>query len=101
MTLDFHPAAEEEFEEAALWYGDRGFTLGDRFVEAIHAATEEILSDPSRYQSLDRDIRVYRLKRFPYRIYYTYLPLLQLVRIYAVMHEKRRPDYWRKRLPNS
>lgn len=48
---------------------------------------------------MDGEIQVYRLKRFPYRLYYVHFPLAQLVRIYAVMHEKRRPQYWRERVP--
>ena len=98
MTFDFHPDAEAEFHDDAHWYEDRSAGLGDHFTAAVRAAVQAITNDPGRFQRIDERIQVFRLKRFPYRVYYTYEPLILHVRIYAVMHEKRRPDYWRGRV---
>lgn len=100
MTFEFHPEAREEFHDAAHWYEDRSLFAGDLFVKAIRAAVDAILAAPLRYQAVENGIRIFRLKRFPFRIYYGFDEAKQNVCIYAVMHEKRRPDYWRERLPN-
>ena len=99
MTFDFHPEAREEFHDAAHWYEERSIYAGDRFVAAVRRAIDAILTDPEAYQPAGGGIRVYRLKKYPFRLYYTFEGAQQFVCIYAVMHEKRRPDYWRKRIP--
>ena len=98
MTFDFHPEAREEFHDASHWYEDRSIFAGNRFVNAVRAAVNTILADPLRYQSVDDGIRVCRLKKFPFRLYYSFDAGADFVCIYAVMHEKRRPDYWRGRV---
>jgi len=99
MSFEFHPEAREEFHDAAHWYEDRSIYAGDRFVTAVRAAVDAILADPLRYQSVGEGARVFRLKKFPFRVYYGFDETTQCVCIYAVMHEKRRSEYWRARLP--
>lgn len=68
-------------------------------LSVVRAAVNAILADPLRYQSVGEGVRVFRLKKFPFfSIYYSFDEAAQFVCIYAVMHEKRRPDYWRERL---
>lgn len=98
MTFDFHPEARDEFHDAAYWYEERSLHAGDRFVAAVRAGIDEVISNPRRYQPVEGDVRVLRLKKFPFRLYYTFDETEQFICIYAVMHEKRRPDYWRARL---
>ncbi len=101
MTYDFHPDAQSEFHDCAHWYEDQSAGLGDRFIASVRAAINIITNDPGRFQRIDERLQVFRLKRFPHRIYYVHEPLIQHVRVYAVMHEKRLPYYWRVRLPES
>lgn len=98
MTFDFHPEASEELYDAVHWYEDRSIHAGDRFLSTVRASVDAILADPLRYQSVGEGVRVFRLKRFPFRLYYSFDEAKQFVCIYAVMHEKRRPEYWRTRL---
>jgi toxin ParE1/3/4 len=98
MTFDFHPEAREEFHDASHWYEDRSIFAGDRFVNAVRAAVTSILADPLRYQVVDEGIRVCRLKKFPFRLYYSFDARDHFICIYAVMDEKRRPNYWRNRV---
>ncbi|HEY1083756.1 MAG TPA: type II toxin-antitoxin system RelE/ParE family toxin [Prosthecobacter sp.] len=100
MIFDFHPEAGDEFREAVDWYEGRSIFAGGRFVKAVKGAIEQIMQDPERYQTFGDGTHVFRLKTFPYRFYYTYEAEPDLIRIFAVMHEKRRPDYWRERLGN-
>jgi plasmid stabilization system protein ParE len=101
MTFDFHPEAQTEFHDATHWYEDRSVFAGDRFVAAMRIAIDAILIDPTRYQPVEDGVRVFRLKKYPFRLYYTFDAEMAFVCIYAVMHEKRRPAYWRLRLPTG
>jgi toxin ParE1/3/4 len=94
MRHEFHPEAEQEFADAAHWYEDQSDGLGNRFVAAITDAIHSILADPERYQFITEGIRVFRLDRWPYKIFYEYDPADDRVRIICVMHNKRRPGYW-------
>jgi len=101
MTFDFHPEAKAEFHDATHWYEDRSIFAGDRFLAAVRAAIDAILSAPERFQSVGDGVRVFRLKKYPFKLYYTFQESEPSICIYAVMHEKRRPDYWRGRLAGT
>ena len=101
MTFEFHPEAREEFRDAVHWYEDRSIFAGDRFLIAVRAAVDAILIDPERYQSVGEGIRVYRLKKYPFKLYYSFDSGSQFVCIFAIMHEKKRSDYWRSRVSGT
>ena len=81
MTFDFHPEAREEFHDATHWYEDRSIFAGDRFVKTVRAAVEAIMTDPGRHQSVGDGIRVFRLKKYPFRLYYSYHEQLKTGRL--------------------
>jgi hypothetical protein len=96
MRLIYHPEAEAEMVEAAGFYEGRVLTLGAQYLTAVDAAVRDILASPTRGRLVETDVRCYRMKRFPYTIYYRILPAgFQIV---AFKHHRRRPDYWRARL---
>jgi toxin ParE1/3/4 len=98
MTFDWHPDALQEFEEAGLWYEEQRRRLGVEFSDAVVFAIESVLREPTRFQPVGDGVRLFRLKRFPYHLYYLLDATGHHVRIMAVMHNRRRPDYWRERL---
>lgn len=98
MTFEFHPDALAEYQEAASWYEEQRYRLGVEFTDAVEKAIGELLRDPGRYQPVGGMSRVFRMKRFPYYLFYRFNEAAQHVRILAVMHHRRRPDYWRERL---
>jgi toxin ParE1/3/4 len=71
--------------------------LGVEFTTAVDAAIMTILNDPQRHQFLGAGMHVFRLKRFPFYLFYRYQESTDHVRIVALMHHKKRPDYWRDR----
>lgn len=97
MRLQFEQEALEEYRDAAL-YSKQRFGLGEAFVQAVESALEIISSDPTRFQSVGDGIRIFRLKRFPYYLYYDHHAERGTIIVYAVAHHSRRPDYWRKRM---
>ncbi|PAW74641.1 MAG: hypothetical protein B9S38_03085 [Verrucomicrobiia bacterium Tous-C4TDCM] len=98
MTYEFHPAAEQEYADAAHWYEDQVEGLGGRFAAAIGQAVMSILKEPGRFQHLGDGLRVFRLNRWPYKLYYGYDQGGSHIRIVCVMHQKRQPEYWMERL---
>lgn len=97
MTFHFEAEALLEYEDAAQYSEDR-FGLGRQFVLAVQSALDAIANAPTRFQSVGQDIRIFRMRRFPYYIFYHYDAKADTVTIYALAHHKRRPDYWRERL---
>lgn len=76
---------------------EQRYRLGMEFTAAVEKTIGE-LRDPGRYQSAGGMPRIFRMKRFPYYLHHRFNEAGQHVRILAVMHHRRRPDYWRERL---
>jgi plasmid stabilization system protein ParE len=95
MNFLFHPEAETEFIAAIDWYEDRSSGLGADFAVEIHGAIQRAVTLPLAWPLIDGDIRRVLANRFPYGVLYA----LDNGSIYilAVMHLRRRPDYWRSR----
>ena len=98
MKFDFHPEAQKEYASAANWYAEKSKRTGEKFVAAIETAVAVVIEDPKQFQLLEGDLRIYRLTKFPYRLIYAFDEIEQQVIFYVVMHEKRRPGYWKERV---
>lgn len=96
MSFRFHPEAETEFVAAIDWYEARSVGLGADFAAEIHAAIRRAVSMPLAWPRVDGEIRRVLAHRFPYGV--LYVSRDGWIDILAVMHLRREPDYWRKRL---
>jgi plasmid stabilization system protein ParE len=96
MRLIYHPEAETELAEAARFYERRVPTLGVQFLDAIDRALDVIHDAPERSRVIESDVRQYLMPRFPYAIYCRLLP--GQIRVLAIKHHSRHPDYWHHRL---
>lgn len=99
MTHDFHPEARLEYREAATYYESRRSGLGAAFSVEVEATIQRILEAPDRWRCIEQDVRTCRTRTFPYTILYTVES--NSVLIIAVMHLRRKPGYWRDRLPSA
>lgn len=97
MTVSFESAALREYQEAAQYSQER-FGLGQEFVDAMEAALKSISDDPGRFQLLEGNIRIFRMKRFPYYLFFESDAALPSITIYAVAHHKKQSNYWRTRI---
>lgn len=97
MICRFEEEALAEYREGAL-YAEENYRLGEAFVQAVENALCEIAKSPTRYQAVGDGVRIFRLRRFPYYLYYLHHAPTRSITIYAVAHHKRERDYWRKRL---
>ncbi|HEX2749005.1 MAG TPA: type II toxin-antitoxin system RelE/ParE family toxin [Verrucomicrobiales bacterium] len=98
MTHGFEREALEEYKEAAAWYESQRQGLGGEFVSAVEAAIQDVTMDPGRFQPVGDNLRILRMKRFPYYLIFRWLEDRQHITIFVVMHRRRRPGYWRHRL---
>ena len=93
---EFLPEAEEEMNEAALFYEDRSEGLGLDFLEEVEKTVASIIAFPESGPVISQNIRRRIVRRFPFGVLYA-LQGDQIV-IVAVAHLKRRPYYWKGRI---
>ena len=96
MRLEFHPEAELELIEAAVYYDKQAPGLGERFESEIRYATDLLLDQPEIGLLADPDLRKFILTRFPFTLYYSVTA--DVLHIEAVAHQSRRPGYWKSRV---
>jgi len=99
VTIEFHPEALVEFENAACYYAGRQKGLESRFISCLEAALAEIQKNPTRWRVFEEDVRRYLAPVFPYAVLYTIEK--KYVLIIAVMHCHREPGYWRHRIKSK
>jgi plasmid stabilization system protein ParE len=96
MRLEFHPEAQHELNEAAERYEGEVTGLGERLGAEVERATTLLLRHPEIGAPLDEDLRSWVLYRFPFTLIYSVST--EAVRVVAVAHQSRRPEYWRSRV---
>ncbi len=96
MNYKFHPAAEQEYSDAAHYYDQQAEGLGDRFVAEIEDGISRVCQNPLTWGQLSRKTRRCLTHHFPYGIIYVVDD--ERIFILAVMHLKRKPGYWKSRL---
>jgi toxin ParE1/3/4 len=97
MTLRvvYRRAAQEEFQDAAVWYEQQRAGLGEEFLREIEIAVETAAGSPKRYQIVFGDVRRTMARRFPYCIYFR--ERRESLIVLAVFHGKRDPQIWKRR----
>ncbi len=90
-----------ELTEAASWYEARQPGLAIKLLQEIDQAEYAIQSRPHSFPQLantstDLVVRRALLPRFPYAL--VFLELQAEIRVLAVAHAKRHPNYWLNRL---
>jgi toxin ParE1/3/4 len=96
MTFSFHPEAEEEFLESIEFYEERENGLGYDFSVEVFTAIRNIVAHPGSWPVVEDDISRCLTNRFPFGVLYSIEPNGGIF-IVAVMHQRRRPGYWKGR----
>ena len=94
-VVKFHPAAEAEMIDAAVYYETQQSDLGRRFLASAQEAVNRIVLNPRLYAVVDLDVRRCLTKTFPFGVLFRDMP--GKIVIMAVMHLHRDPDYWKNR----
>ena len=88
--------AQAEATEAAVFYEHCRPGLGHDFTDAVEEGLKQITQRPLLWRRFKGRFRRYILRRFPYAIIYAIEP--DRLYVAAVMHMKRKPDYWLARI---
>lgn len=94
----FIDRASEELHNAVRYYNKERPGLGFEFANEVKATLSRIRFYPETWLEIDFGIRKCIVKRFPYALVYIY-ENSQIV-IIAIMHMKRKPNYWKSRIQN-
>jgi len=70
--------------------------LGTEFLDVIEAALEDLLAFMESRPVLLGQTRKLVLRRFPYSV--MYWTDGEVIAVYAIAHQSRRPGYWRDRV---
>lgn len=94
VTVD--PLAIEDIAEASRFYNREMPGLGKIFRKYVKAAFNRIAGQPELYVYIMKPYRGYYMEKFPFTVYYRTTAVE--IRILAVLHQHRHPDYWKARL---
>jgi plasmid stabilization system protein ParE len=95
LTVVFNQAARKELFNSSLFYSKQAPGLGERFLVEVENWVGEISRSPQRYPLYFKDVRRCVMSQFPFGIYYRVEGTK--IRILAVAHSSRHPDYWKRR----
>lgn len=97
MALELDDAAEAEFYDIVDYYKQFDQELSYDFIQEFENAVQRLIKFPKTgHPYLHQTKRIF-LNRFPYAIVYKVYGG-ELIMVFAIMHMKRKPDYWEKRL---
>ena len=89
----FHPLAEKELIDAAIYYEGQEPDLGGKYLAEVEQAVSFIAQYPEAGFIVQGSLRRLTLPKFPYYLLYRILGNAQ-IRVLAVAHHKRSPKYW-------
>jgi toxin ParE1/3/4 len=96
IRITFHEDARSEMAESARYYEDRVSGLGYAFTDDVENSLLFVTEHPESCEQVSNNLRRKVLSRFPYSLIYAVET--DRIRIMAIAHHKRRPEYWRYRL---
>ncbi len=96
MTAILHDEADAEFQEAIDYYRGESQDLAVKFYRQVLSALARIEAHPKAWPRVRGQVRKCLVEDFPYKLLYTIEP--DRIFVVAMMHAKRRPNYWAERL---
>lgn len=96
MQVKFSTVAEEELDEATLYYEQSLPGLGGQFRDEVERSARQLGRMPLLWPEVMNSVRRCLLSRFPYALMYAVEE--DYVYVIAVAHQHRKPGYWRDRI---
>jgi toxin ParE1/3/4 len=96
FSIRIRPEAEKDLQEAFDYYQLCRVGLGHDFMMCVEVALESIQRNPAQHPNIHKQIHRNFVSRFPFGIYY--LLKQDLVLVIAVLHVRRNPLHWQKRV---
>lgn len=88
----FNKKAENELLAIGAKYRQISTDLKAAFTESVESAIDQIQQFPAAWPESYKGHRKCLMKKFPYAIIYK--EHVQVIRIAAIAHFRRKPDYW-------
>ena len=95
IAVEFVAAAAEEVEEAEAWYAERNPLAADAFRAELRHVVDAVRRNPERWSRHLAGTRRRHFRWFPFSLVYCLEP--DRILVIAVVHQRRRPGYWRDR----
>lgn len=91
--LVINELAEQEYAEAAVWYQEQGYGLGDRFRAHVLETIQVILKNPQLFNITHKDFHEAVVDVFPFIVVYYVNERTKTVHISAIFHTSRNPRF--------
>jgi toxin ParE1/3/4 len=95
MPVILSPAADDDLDEAVLWYEQRRSGLGTKLIARLDEVLARIGDNPDLYPEVHSGIRRAPIRRFPYGAFYR--RRTNYVQVIAIVHDRRDPPVWEAR----
>jgi toxin ParE1/3/4 len=96
MRYLLHPESEQDIRSAAEYYREQaGTALSRAFFSDFEHTVQLLMQHPLMGAPWRNGKRRFVMRHFPYSVIYT--TVNEEIRVWAVAHHSRRPDFWRKR----
>lgn len=96
MKVRFLSPAQQEVDDAVLWYSNQAEDASNEFLDELDRAVRLVRTYPLAFTEIEPEIRRCLFARFPYSLIYGIEP--QTIIVIAVSHLHREPRYWSDRL---
>ena len=96
MKVVYHPDARRDLSEAARWYRRRSKALSQRFRDEYRRLLVRIKREPATFRVLNSNRRQALFDVFPFEV--TSVWIDETIFVLAVIHGRRDPDVWERRL---
>ena len=94
-VLRFHILVSSDLRAAINWYDGISERLGNQFRACVDSRFDEIEEHPERFAVNFDDVRVARVKRFPYLVLFRLRQ--EFTQVLGVFHAASDPRKWRQR----
>ncbi len=100
-SIELSDDAISDYENAVAWYEAQKPGLGFDFTVRLAEVFEFIESAPETQRFLYENRRFAFVKQFPYKVYFMVEQVNVRVVVFAILHNKRNPQIWKKRDKDS
>lgn len=92
MKIEFDPRSTADLNSAVDYYNKQRENLGDELRSCVYEAIDRIRQNPEHCIVIEAHIRRCLVRRFPYSVLFR-LPDPKTVRILAIRHQSRHPNF--------
>ena len=98
MNIRFLTLAQQEVDEAVVWFEDRAEGKGVDFLDELDRVVRLVKAFPFASSQIGPEIRRRLFARFPYSLVYGLDLENDTIVVIAISHFRRVPHYWVDRL---